>query len=128
MDKIIDGLYLGDIRVAANLFMLKQAGITHVLQIVAGLNPCFPNDFVYKVVPALDVPWENLAKHFGTCNKFISNVIHNNGSVFVHCYGGVSRSPTIVIAYLMQEHKMNFFSALNFVRQRRPVTYPNAGF
>ena len=71
MDKIIDGLYLGDIRAAANLFLLKQhvsfkntnsiyQGVTHVLQVLAGLNPCFPTDIKYKVVNALDVPWENL--------------------------------------------------------------------
>lgn len=41
MDKIVDGLYLGDIRAASNLFLLKQhviltdydflKGVTHVL-------------------------------------------------------------------------------------------------
>lgn len=71
MDKIIDGLYLGDIRAAANLFLLKQHGITHVLQVLSGLNPCFPSDLHYKVINVMDVPWENLAKHFSVCIKFI---------------------------------------------------------
>ena len=31
MDKIIDGVYLGDIRAAANLFMLKQHVSTLVI-------------------------------------------------------------------------------------------------
>ncbi len=36
MDKIIDNLYLGDIRAASNLQMLKRVGVTHVLQVAAG--------------------------------------------------------------------------------------------
>ena len=29
IDKIIDGIYLGDIRAANNLFSLKSKGVTH---------------------------------------------------------------------------------------------------
>ena len=43
IDKIIDGIYLGDIRAASNLFTLKSKGITHVLQALGGMNPPFPN-------------------------------------------------------------------------------------
>jgi len=43
IDKIIDGIYLGDIRAANNMFALKSKGVTHVLQALAGLNPPFPN-------------------------------------------------------------------------------------
>lgn len=50
MDKIVEGVYLGDIRAAANYPLLKQTGITHVLQVVAGINPCFPTEFVYKSI------------------------------------------------------------------------------
>ncbi len=31
IDKIIDNLYLGDIRAANNIFVLKSKGITHIL-------------------------------------------------------------------------------------------------
>jgi len=43
VDKIINNLYLGDIRAANNLFSLKTKGITHVLQAMGGMNPPFPN-------------------------------------------------------------------------------------
>jgi len=49
----------------------------------------------------MDVPWENLSKYFLACNKFIKGALEQGGTVFVHCYAGVSRSATIVIAYLM---------------------------
>ena len=50
IDKILDGLYLGDIRAAQNLFCLKSKGVTHVLQALGGMTPPHPNHFKYKVL------------------------------------------------------------------------------
>jgi dual specificity phosphatase 12 len=60
----------------------------------------------------MDVPWENLGKHFGNANRFMKEAIRSGGTVFVHCYAGVSRSAACVIAFLMQEHGMSMFQAL----------------
>jgi protein-tyrosine phosphatase len=80
------------------------------------LNPCFPSDLKYKVVAVMDVPWENLSKHFHSCSKFIKQALDSGGSVFVHCYAGVSRSATIVTAFLMKEHSMTMLNALTLVK------------
>ena len=93
-----------------------------------GINPCFPTDLKYKVIPAMDVPWENLTKYFASASKFIKNALAMGGTVFVHCYAGVSRGASIVIAYLMQEHKMSMFEAMQLVKAKRPIVFPNAGF
>lgn len=39
IDKIIDKLYLGDIRAANNFNTLKSKGITHILQALGGFHP-----------------------------------------------------------------------------------------
>lgn len=98
------------------------------MQVLSGLNPCFPSDLKYKIVSALDVPWENLSKHFAPCIRFIKTAIKNGGACFVHCYGGVSRSATIVVAYLIQELGMSTFEALSLVKSKRAVAFPNPGF
>ena len=90
-----------------------------MLQVLSGLNPCFPSDLKYKVVNVMDVPWENLSKHFSSTTKFIKNALESGGSVFVHCYAGVSRSATICTAYLMKEHNMTMIHALTLVKQKR---------
>ena len=48
MNKIIDGLYLGDIYSCSNRYALKKTGITHILTMAIGMNPLYPKDFIYK--------------------------------------------------------------------------------
>jgi hypothetical protein len=40
----------------------------------------------------------------------------------------MSRSASVVIAYLMKELGLPMLDALTFVRKRRPIVYPNPGF
>ena len=48
--------------------------------------------------------------------------------MLVHCQAGISRSPTIVIAYLMKKHNLKFNEAYNKVRDLRPIIAPNLIF
>lgn len=41
---------------------------------------------------------------------------------------GISRSATIVIAYLMFAEKLHINKAFNFVKERRSMIDPNEGF
>jgi hypothetical protein len=84
IDKIVDGLFLGDIRAANNVFSLKSKGVTHILQALGGMNAPFPSQFTYKVLQVMDVPWENLGRHFMESALFIQRALKNGGVVFVH--------------------------------------------
>jgi protein-tyrosine phosphatase len=63
----------------------------------------FTKDFKYKVINVLDMPYVNLMKHFPSAIEYIKEGLQK-GVVFVHCFAGVSRSASVVIAYLMSEH------------------------
>eukprot|EP00484_Ammonia_sp_Unknown_P011405 CAMPEP_0197078498 /NCGR_PEP_ID=MMETSP1384-20130603/213151_1 /TAXON_ID=29189 /ORGANISM="Ammonia sp." /LENGTH=583 /DNA_ID=CAMNT_0042517365 /DNA_START=60 /DNA_END=1812 /DNA_ORIENTATION=+ len=127
--QIMDGLYLGSIGAAKNLEWLKKNGITHILCVAGGIGPCFPKQFQYKVVEIDDAATEDIATHFESCYEFIENAIHEqNGRVLVHCFAGMSRSVTVVSAYLMKKKRIYAVSALKFVKLRRPQANPNAGF
>lgn len=49
------------------------------------------------------------------------------GKIFVHCNQGISRSATVVLAFLMMKRGMNFMNAVRAVRAKREVM-PNDGF
>ncbi|PVG04501.1 phosphatases II [Serendipita vermifera] len=48
--------------------------------------------------------------------------------VLVHCLAGMSRSASIVCAYLLATTSMNTQESISFVRKRRPIIQPNYGF
>ena len=48
--------------------------------------------------------------------------------MFLHCYAGVSRSPTVCIAYLMRAHQWSLSQAYDYVKSRRPHISPNLHF
>ena len=127
MNKIIDRLYLGNLKGAGDLNSLKGAGITHILTVASGIDPFYPKDFKYKVIFVTDTSQSSLIRHFPAAISFIKEGM-NKGGVFVHCYAGVSRSASCVIAYLMQEKDMKFQEAFAFASKKRPVIFPNMGF
>jgi len=48
--------------------------------------------------------------------------------VLVHCVQGISRSATVVIAYIIFSTKMTYNDSFNLCRTKRPCTNPNMAF
>ncbi len=46
----------------------------------------------------------------------------------VHCYQGVSRSTSVIIAYLIKYYQMSFDASLDLIREGRPHAKPNIHF
>lgn len=82
----------------------------------------------YKTVSVADTEEANIRIYFPECIDFIRSGIAQSGRVLVHCYAGLSRSVTIVAAYLMQTHRVTADEALRMIRSKRPYSEPNPGF
>ncbi|CEP01926.1 hypothetical protein PBRA_002191 [Plasmodiophora brassicae] len=124
-------LYLGGARQALDLERLRKLGITHVLN-VAGEVACFHADagIVYEDLgkAVRDVPTYPICKHFGKAIAFIEDARSCGGRVLVHCAAGVSRSPTMVIAYLIETLGWSLSSSYIHCKSLRRAVAPNLGF
>ncbi len=124
---IIDGIYLGSEFAATDVELLTQHQITAVLSLQAEAiyNHLYPNHFLYKNIPLHDGQSID-STVFEEALAFIQQAQQENRKILVHCAAGVSRSPSIVAAYLMQVKGMNPIEALEFMQERRSIVQPAA--
>ncbi|XP_077445447.1 dual specificity protein phosphatase 22-A isoform X2 [Stigmatopora argus] len=127
MNKVVDGLYLGNIRDAENRQSLSENGITHILSVYNNARPVF-EDKTYLCIHAADASSQNLLQHFKECIQFIHECRLNGGACLVHCLAGVSRSTTMVVAYLMTVTHYSWDECLTAVKAVRSFVGPNCGF
>ncbi|KAJ4973927.1 hypothetical protein NE237_007101 [Protea cynaroides] len=127
--RIAGHIYLGSDAVARNREILRQNGITHVLNCVGFVCPeYFKNDLVYKTLWLQDSPSEDITSILYDVFDYLEDVREHGGRVFVHCCKGVSRSTALVIAYLIWRDGQSFEDAFQYVKAAREVTNPNMGF
>uniref|UniRef100_A0A3B5M340 Dual specificity protein phosphatase n=1 Tax=Xiphophorus couchianus TaxID=32473 RepID=A0A3B5M340_9TELE len=123
--------------VATNVMRLKRLGVTHILNAAEGNSYMHVNTnaefyvgsgITYHGIPANDTDHFDISIYFEEAADFIKKALaYKSGKVYVHCREGYSRSPTLVVAYLMLHQKMDVHTALAMVRQKREIG-PNDGF
>ena len=125
IDQITETIFLGNIDAAFNKKKLKQLGIKKVLTVMSAFgNHYSPHEFIHKSIDVDDDFRTNIICHFKECILFIEG----KDKIFVHCAAGMSRSPTIVIAYIMWKRKLRLNEAIKFVKEKRSIISPNDNF
>ncbi|KAM3869479.1 dual specificity protein phosphatase 10 [Diretmus argenteus] len=127
---ILPFLFLGNERDAQDLDLLLHLNIGYVVNVTTHLPLYHLNSGLvrYKRLPATDNSKQNLRQYFEEVFEFIEEAHQRGQGVLVHCQAGVSRSATIVIAYLMKHTLMTMTDAYKYVRSRRSVVSPNLNF
>ncbi|KAI4568916.1 hypothetical protein MJG53_014534 [Ovis ammon polii x Ovis aries] len=131
MDKpslIFDHLYLGSEWNASNLEELQGSGVDYILNVTREIDNFFPGLFAYHNIRVYDEETTDLLAHWNEAYHFINKAKRNRSKCLVHCKMGVSRSASTVIAYAMKEFGWTLEKAYNYVKQKRSITRPNAGF
>jgi protein-tyrosine phosphatase len=124
IDKITEKIYLGNSDAAMDKNKLKELGITDILITGTFLSPMFPDDFNYHIIEIEDTDEEDISAHFLEAFEFMEKA----NKLFVHCFAGMSRSPSFVIAYLMYKTKKDYSKVYSYVKTKRKVINPNNGF
>merc|ERR1711924_217592 len=82
----------------------------------------------YFILPLLDHPDEQIVRHFYPVISTMDEGAREAKSMLVHCHQGVSRSCTLVLAYLMWSQGFTYDQAFHSLREARGVGQPNIGF
>jgi hypothetical protein len=138
MDEIIsNAVYLGSSQAEIDLV---EMGFTHIVSVIE-------DEPKFSLIPQSRLFWaktkddgnNEILQYFEPCADFIRDAVQSGGKVYVHCQYGRSRSPSIMIAYVMMHQKMKptdenpfgiyfYKDAFDFVGQKRPHICPKLGF
>ncbi|KAM9121834.1 dual specificity protein phosphatase 22-A-like [Pangshura tecta] len=127
MSKVFEGLYLGNIRDSEDRENLTKNRITHILSVHNNARPVL-EDMTYLCISVSDSSSQNLIQHFKESIRFIHECRLQGGGCLIHCLAGVSRSTTILVAYLMTVTDLSWEECLAATRSVRSYVSPNFGF
>jgi hypothetical protein len=97
-----DFLFLGSDAVASDSEIFAKHGFTHVINCAADFSAnYFEKDLTYKAYHLKDHVRENIECVFYDAIRFIEDAKKSHGKVYVHCVQGISRSATIILAYII---------------------------
>eukprot|EP01083_Nonionella_stella_P075015 203682_1 len=134
-NEIIEGfLWLGGIKSAKSVYKLYELGISYVL------NCAEPNfikydktSFKHCCLHAKDKNGYNLIDaHLDDAIAFIEEARSNSAKILIHCIGGVNRSASIVVGYLLylenQHSDPSIINATQVVLDQRSFALTNRSF
>jgi len=126
---IKNSLFISSHQVSGDIEALRRHGITHIVNTARDVcNNHFPGQFNYLTYYLKDTNNEDISTVFYRTLRWIDDSMQRGGRVLVHCREGVSRSSTIIIAYLMWRYAIPFETAHERIRRVRPICNPNTGF
>ena len=125
MNEIIKNkLYLGDMFDANNKDDIKHKNISCIVCVAERLKVITnPNVKLYQYDLSDDYTC-NISLYFDE----IGEIINKENIVLVNCVAGVSRSATIVIAYIMKYYNLDLKNTFIRVRYNRNRICPNKNF
>jgi len=126
--EIFDYLYLGTEWNASNFEELKKKGINKILNVSEEIDNFFPGNFQYCNVRVNDEENTELLRYWDSTFKYIEDARQERSKVLVHCRMGISRSASVVIAYIMKIKNWSLQESINYVKSKRKCINPNTGF
>jgi hypothetical protein len=131
-DWILNDVAVGNIRAGSDLDHLRQQGISVIICTI----PLLPRSIEdYKAhgmsllhIPIDDSPEVDIGRWFDGSSDFIMSNRLMNRKVLVHCHAGMSRSVSIVCAFLINLFQCDHVRCLYWIREKRPCIAVNPGF
>jgi NDP-sugar pyrophosphorylase family protein len=146
-------IFIGTGVQAKNWKIIRDLNITHIVNCSIEHECIFSDALKYLHCRLEDSLEENIYRDLEKACRFIDNALNyglddnnsdsddqddsrsRNGSgsnqqakILIHCNLGISRSSSILIAYLIRRYRLCLYSAFNYVKDKRIQTAPNQSF
>ena len=126
---ILSWMFLGTYRNAYNVEEIYSIGFKYILNCAKEIHQKnILNNINYYNINLTDDSTTDITQFFEKAFSFIEQARKNREKILIHCKLGISRSPTIIIGYLIKYMGYSTLSALNFLKSKRSQVYPNQGF
>jgi protein-tyrosine phosphatase len=138
---IKNGIFIGNAHSVIGNYATKESDFLEELNIKVVISALTEEEYEDYMIAKEDFPnidWhrlvvdddkdEKISQYFFDIHKTINDAVSKNKNIIVHCAAGMSRSATLVIAYLMIENRWKYEETYDFVKKRRPIIDPNIGF
>ncbi|KAI9330616.1 protein-tyrosine phosphatase-like protein [Obelidium mucronatum] len=112
---------------ADNLTLLQSTNIKSIISLGKGFTAKHAG-IQYHLIPIDDDVDENILEFLDDGVAFLEAAVAAGQDILVHCVAGVSRSATLVAAYLMKTRDLDVEGAVALIREGRPCVCPNDGF
>lgn len=127
--EIIPGLFLGSVAASRDLSLLQSHGIRLIVNCAAELFNHHEGHFRYFNCSLRDEQNEDVVKMFQDgLGALMDETRKRKEGILVHCQAGISRSVTIVLAYLLIYQNMSLQESFLLVKSKRPNAGPNKGY
>ncbi|KAF5221265.1 hypothetical protein ECC02_005679 [Trypanosoma cruzi] len=127
-DRIVEHVYCGSLRSAQSQPVYDKLSIKSLLTVGRELVPTPPIGGEHLTLSIDDIEGADIRLTFQESVDFIEKSVKKGRGCLVHCFAGMSRSATTVIAYLMMKRGMRLDEAYLKTKEGRPAIYPNQGF
>lgn len=107
---------------------LKAKGVRCVINCTPDEASYHETELCYARVAVHDEDSADITEYFEAATFLMHQYLTRGDAVVVHCQRGVSRSATIVLAYLIKYKKLTRNQAYINVKSLRPQADPNPGF
>lgn len=118
-------------QMAATIEQVQKLGITYIVNVAieSAIIP-YPKTIKMEKFDIIDFPTAPISNYFNSLTDKIHAHLSANkqNKVLVHCMAGISRSTTIICAYLMRYMNLTLKEAYLLCKKNRPICFPNLGF
>jgi len=142
--EVTKGVYIGSVTAAVDVNWLRSAGVRAIIncaQEVDELSNRVREEagiVFYTKLSMDDTSRRDLTHSIQRGASVVQEALRvvmdsggggaGDGALLVHCAMGISRSVSVVLAYMVMHGGMSLCQAAKLVFARRPMAYPNVGF